>query len=437
MFANLPENNQKRIVIVGAGFGGLALAQKLCKKDVQVVLIDKNNYHQFQPLFYQVAMAGLEPSSISFPLRKVFHDHKNIHVRITSVNSVNTKIKQLSTDIGVVNYDYLVLAMGADTNFYGQQNIMNHAIPMKSISEAIYLRNRVLQNFEDALSEPDVKEKEGLMSLVVVGGGPTGVEISGTIAEMRKIILPKDYPELDFEHMKIYLFQSSDGVLPGMSDEAAAKGKEYLEDLGVQLRLGERVTDFDGKNVTTNKGDVIRANNVVWAAGVKSNKIEGIDANAYAKNGRLFVNEINKVEGYDSIFAVGDLAQMSTEENPNGHPMVAQPAIQQGKLLAENIYQILKGEKTKTFKYKDFGSMATVGRNLAVVDLPFWRFQGTFAWYVWMGVHLLSILGIKNKVLILINWGWNYITYDQSLRLIIKPLMKFGGKNIYSSKEEA
>jgi len=391
MFANIPETNQKRIVIVGAGFGGLALAQKLCKKDVQVVLIDKNNYHQFQPLFYQVAMAGLEPSSISFPLRKVFHDHKNIHVRITAVNAVNTSIKQLSTDIGVINYDFLVLAMGADTNYYGQQNIMKNAMPMKSISEAIYLRNRVLQNFEDALSEPDVKEKEGMMSMVVVGGGPTGVEISGTIAEMRKIILPKDYPELDFENMKIYLFQSSNGVLPGMSEQAAEKGKDYLEALGVQLRLGERVTDFDGKYVTTNKGDTIRANNVVWAAGVKSNTIEGIVEASYSKNGRLLINEINKVEGYEDIFALGDIAQMSSEELPFGHPMVAQPAIQQGTLLAENIHQLIKGEKTKAFKYKDLGAMATIGRNLAVVDLPFWRFQGTFAWYVWMGVHLVTI----------------------------------------------
>jgi NADH dehydrogenase len=253
---------------------------------------------------------------------------------------------------------------------------------------------------------------------------------------MRKIILPKDYPELDFENMKIYLFQSSNGVLPGMSEQAAEKGKDYLEALGVQLRLGERVTDFDGKYVTTNKGDTIRANNVVWAAGVKSNTIEGIVEASYSKNGRLLINEINKVEGYEDIFALGDIAQMSSEELPFGHPMVAQPAIQQGTLLAENIHQLIKGEKTKAFKYKDLGAMATIGRNLAVVDLPFWRFQGTFAWYVWMGVHLFSILGIKNKLFIFINWVWNYVTYDQSLRLIIKPIMKFGGKNIFSSKEQ-
>ena len=424
MFANIPETNQKRIVIIGAGFGGLALAQKVCKYDVQVVLIDKNNYHQFQPLFYQVAMAGLEPSSIAFPIRKIFQHKNNVHVRITQVNAVDTQIKQLKTDIGVVNYDYLVLAMGADTNFYGMENIIKHAMPMKSISEAIYLRNRVLQNFEEALSEPDPLKREGLMSMVVVGGGPTGVEVSGTLAEMRKVILPKDYPELDFSSMKIYLFQSSGEVLQTMSDQASEKGKEYLEELGVIVRLNERVTDFDGTNATTSNGDTIRTNNLVWAAGIKSNKIEGLPETAYARNGRIQVNEINQVKGFEDIFAIGDLAVMETEDWKSGHPQMPQPAIQQGNLLAKNLYQLIKGEQTEPFKYRDLGSMATVGRNLAVVDLPFWRFQGIFAWYVWMFVHLMAILGVKNKILVFINWLWNYITYDQSLRLIIKPKVK-------------
>ncbi len=438
MFANLPETGQKRIVIIGAGFGGLALAQKLCKYDVQVVLIDKNNFHQFQPLFYQVAMAGLEPSSISFPLRKIFQHQKNIHIRITTVNAVDTSIKQLSTDIGVVNYDYLVLAMGSDTNYFGMENIMHHAMPMKSISEAIYLRNRVLQNFEEALSEPSEEERRGLMTMVVVGGGPTGVEVSGTLAEMRKVILPKDYPELDFKNMEIYLFQSSNCVLPGMSEQASEKGADYLNALGVTLRLGERVTDFDGKYVYTNKGDKIRTNNVVWAAGIKSNSIEGINSESFARNGRLKVNEINQVAGYEDIFAIGDIAEMVSEDYPRGHPQVAQPAIQQGRLLAKNLFQLIKGEETTPFEYKDLGSMATVGRNLAVVDLPFWRFQGLFAWLVWMFVHLMAILGMKNKLFVFTNWVWNYVTYDQSLRLIIKPKVRLGEKketNIYSSTE--
>jgi NADH dehydrogenase len=424
MFANIPETNQKRVVIIGAGFGGLALARKLCTYDIQVVLVDKNNYHQFQPLFYQVAMAGLEPSSIAFPLRKIFQHKKNVHVRITTVRAVNTTIRQLSTDIGVINYDYLVLAMGADTNFYGMSNIMKYAMPMKSISEAIYLRNRVLQNFEEALSEPDPEKRHGLMSMVVVGGGPTGVEISGTLAEMRKIILPKDYPELDFSSMKIYLFQSSGEILQTMSDQASEKGKEYLEKLGVIIRLNERITDFDGTHATTSKGYTIRTNNLVWTAGIKTNRIEGLPEEIYSRSGRVKVNRINQAEGFDTLFAIGDLAQMASETWPEGHPQMAQPAIQQGELLAKNLLQLIRGEKAEPFEYKDLGSMATVGRHLAVVDLPFWRFQGTFAWYVWMFVHLMAILGVKNKVLVFINWLWNYITYDQSLRLIIKPFNK-------------
>ncbi|SOE19811.1 NADH dehydrogenase [Spirosomataceae bacterium TFI 002] len=421
MFANLPETNQKRIVIVGAGFGGLALAQKLCKFDFQVVLIDKNNYHQFQPLFYQVAMAGLEPSSIAFPIRKVFQDKPNVHVRITTVNSIDTNRQCLHTEIGIVNYDYMVLAMGAGTNFYGNKNIEEKALGMKTISEAIYLRNRILQNFEEALSNPDPEAVKGLMTVVVVGGGPTGVEVSGTLAEMKKIILPKDYPELDFENMRIILYQSSKGVLPTMSDEAGAKGKEYLEDLGVEVIIGERISEFDGQYATTNKGNKIRTNNLVWAAGIKPNKIEGLSDESYSRSGRLIVNEYNKLKSYPNIFAIGDLAEMTSKEFPDGHPQVAQPAIQQGELLAKNLRKLIQGENLEPFVYKDLGSMATVGRHLAVVDLPFWRFQGLFAWYVWMFVHLMAILGVKNKLLVFINWLWNYVTYDQSLRLIIKP----------------
>lgn len=425
MEPNIPETSQKRIVIVGAGFGGLALAQKLEKNDVQIVLIDRNNYHQFQPLFYQVAMAGLEPSSISFPLRKIFQKKQNVHIRITNVTKVVPQENKIETELGDVQYDYLVLGMGAGTNFFGMQNMIDNAIPMKSVSEAIYLRNRVLQNFEDALTAEDAETREGLMNMVVVGGGPTGVEVSGTLAEMKKMILPKDYPELDFNTMKIYLFESSPAVLEVMSEEASAKGKEYLERLGVIVKAGVRITDFDGKYVYTNTNEKIRTNNVVWAAGVKGNTIDGFAPEVYGRAGRMKVNQFNQLEGYRNIFAVGDIAVMSGDEKyPNGHPQVAQPAIQQGKLLAKNIISLIKGEGMKPFSYNDLGSMATVGRNLAVVDLPFWKFQGAFAWYVWMFVHLMSILGIKNKLMVFINWVWSYITYDQSLRLIIRPKTK-------------
>lgn len=421
MFANLPETGQKRIVIVGAGFAGLTLAQKLAEKDVQVVLIDKNNYHQFQPLFYQVAMAGLEPSSIAFPIRKIFQKKENVHVRITTVLKVDRVNKRLETEIGIVNYDYLVLATGADTNFYGMENIQKNALGMKSVSEAIYLRNRILQNFEEALSNPDPEEVKGLMTIIVVGGGPTGVEVSGTLAEMKKQILPKDYPELDFEGMQIRLYQSSKGVLPTMSDQASAKGKEYLESLGVEVIIGERIVDYDGKYAITNKAEKIRTNNLVWAAGIAPKRLDGLEDACYSRSGRILVNTYNQTLLYPEIFALGDLAEMHAQDYPDGHPQVAQTAIQQGELLAENILRLMQNQPLKDFYYKDLGSMATIGRHLAVVDLPFWRFQGTFAWYVWMFVHLMAILGVKNKLFVFINWLWNYFTYDQSLRLIIKP----------------
>lgn len=425
MTPNIPKTEQKRVVIVGAGFGGLMLARKLSDQaDLQIVLIDKNNYHQFQPLFYQVAMAGLEPSSISFPLRKVFQSKKNVHIRVTKVQRVNTAANAIETDLGAIEYDFLVLAMGADTNFFGMKNVIENAMPMKSVGEALSIRNRMLENFEEALSVETLEERQGLMNIVIVGGGPTGVEIAGTLAEMKRHILPKDYPELNFDSMQIYLYESSPEVLEMMSDEASAKAKEYLTDLGVNLRLGVRITDFDGKHAYTNTGDRLRTNNLIWAAGVKANGIEGLPSEAAGRGGRLKVNRFNQVEGAQNVFAIGDLALMTEEKYPNGHPQLAQPAIQQGELLAKNVARLLRGQAMQPFTYKDLGSMATVGRNLAVVDLPFWKFQGFFAWLTWMFVHLISIVGVKNRLLIFINWLWNYATYDQSLRLIIKPKVR-------------
>ena len=425
MSPNIPITNQKRIVIVGAGFGGLELAQQLADhSDFQVILIDKNNYHQFQPLFYQVAMAGLEPSSIAFPLRKVFQNSKSVHIRVTEVSRVNTEKNMIETGIGEIEYDYLVLAMGTTTNFYGMKNIIDNALPMKSVAEALALRNQILQNFEDALTTETLEDKQGLMNIVIVGGGPTGVEIAGTLAEMKRQILPKDYPELNFDSMQIYLYESSLEVLEVMSDEASAKAKEYLTDLGVNLRLGMRITDFDGKYASTNTGDRLRTNNLIWAAGVKANSIEGLPETVIARGGRIKVNSFNQIEGFTNCFAIGDLALMTEEKYPNGHPQLAQPAIQQGALLAKNLVRLERKNIVKPFVYKDLGSMATVGRNLAVVDLPFWKFQGFFAWLTWMFVHLMAIVGVKNKLLIFINWLWNYVTYDQSLRLIIKPKIK-------------
>lgn len=421
MKANIPETDRKRVVIIGAGFGGLALSQKLAKlDDFQVVLVDKLNYHQFQPLFYQVATAGLEPSAISFPLRLVFQSNPHVHVRVTEVSSINTDKQHIITKLGLINFDYLVLAIGADTNFFGMANIQDKALPMKSVSEALGLRNRLLQNFEDALTVENEDDRQGLLNVVVVGGGPTGVEVSGTLAEMKRHILPKDYPELDFDAMQVYLVESSAEVLDVMSDGASKNAKKYLIELGVNVINGKRVVDFDGKFAKLNDGTEIRTNNLVWAAGIKANFMEGIEKEAITYGGRIKVNEYNQVHGLKNVFAIGDLAYMEEENFPKGHPQVAQPAIQQGNLLADNLAALLRDNELKPFKYNDLGSMATIGRNKAVVDLPFFKFSGFFAWVTWMFVHLMSLVGIKNKVMIFISWLWNYVTYDQSLRLIIK-----------------
>lgn len=424
MKANIPESSQKRIVIVGGGFGGLKLARKLSKSDYQVVLIDKNNYHQFQPLFYQVATAGLEPSAISFPFRKIFQKSKNVHIRVTEVTKIIPEASRLETTIGIVNYDYLVIAIGADTNFFGNKQMMEKSIPMKSVGEALALRNTILQNYEDAITVEDPELKKGLMNIVVVGGGPTGVEVSGTLAEMKKIVLPKDYPELDFDLMQVHLLEGSSRVLNGMSDVASRKAKEYLIKLGVNVSLDARVKEYDGVHVFLEDGSTIRTNTLVWAAGVTGNKIEGLNPDAIGRANRLKVDRYNKVQGYDTIFAIGDIAYMTEEKFPNGHPQVAQVAIQQGELLAKNLKNQQEGKAMKEFSYKDLGSMATIGRNKAVADLPAIKFQGFFAWLVWMFIHLMSIVGIKNRLMIFINWVWNYITYDQSLRLILKPKQK-------------
>jgi len=422
MLPNIPDTNYKRVVIIGAGFGGLALAREIAKReDLQVVIIDRNNFHQFQPLFYQVAMAGLEPSSISFPLRKIFQSKKNVHIRITEVHSINPDRKSIETDLGEITYDYLVIATGASTNYFGMKEIEERAIPMKTVSEALALRNRILQNFEDALSVDSDDQREGLMSVVVVGGGPTGVELSGTLAEMRAFILPKDYPELDFSGMQIHLLEGSGKLLGAMSEESSAKSKKYLEDMGVIVHTEQVVTGFDGKYVTTKQGLRLRADNLVWAAGIKANPLNGLNPEVIVRGGRIKVDQYNRVQGYDNVFALGDVATMSEGKWENGHPQLAQPAMQQGKALARNVWRVMDGKKAIPFTYKDLGSMATVGRNRAVVDLPFWKFQGFFAWLTWMFVHLMSIVGVKNRVLTLINWVWSYITYDQSLRLILRP----------------
>jgi NADH dehydrogenase len=410
----------KKILIIGAGFAGLRLARALKNQSVEIWLIDKNNYHQFQPLFYQVATSGLEPSSIAFPLRKIFQKQNNIHIRCAEVNSINTQVKQVATSIGNLDYDYLIIATGASTNFFSNQLIEQNALPMKSVGEALYLRNRILQNFEDALIADD-ETKKALLNIVVVGGGPTGVEVSGALAEMKKNILPKDYPEIDFSQMNIYLVEAAAKTLGSMSPTASEKSETYLKQLGVNVYTSVNVNAYNGSEVVLSNGQTLKSKSLIWAAGIKGNVINGLPHEVITKGNRIKVNRLSQVEGFENIFSIGDIASMSTPKYPNGHPQVATVANEQADALYKNIIQLMQNKSMHEFEYHDKGSMATVGRHLAVVDLPGIKFQGFIAWLFWMFLHLMLILGVKNKLLIFINWMWKYFTFDQSLRLIIKP----------------
>ncbi len=416
---NVPETAQKRIVIIGAGFAGLKLAKNLIGSGYQIVVIDKNNYHQFQPLFYQVASAGIEPSSILFPLRKIFQKQKDVYVRVAEVYSVDPEKKEIQTSLDAVWYDYLVIATGVNSNFFGMKNMEEYALPMKSVSEAMSLRNRLLQRFEKAVTLRDQNERRSLLNVIVVGGGPTGVELAGAIAEMKKFVLPKDYPDLNFDAMQISLVEGSPAVLGGMSIHASEKALFYLKRLGINVMLNSKVVDYDGQVLTLGDGQQIKTNTVIWAAGISGVVPEGLPADLVGRGRRIVVDEFNQLNGVPDVFAIGDVAIMSTADYPNGHPQVAQVAIQQGLNLAWNFMNLKHQGKLKPFKYIDRGSMATIGRNRAVADLSFLKFSGFIAWLTWMFVHLMAIVGVKNRLLIFVNWMWNYMTYDQSLRLIL------------------
>lgn len=416
-----------KIVILGGGFGGLRLARMLNNKPgFDIILIDKFNYHQFQPLFYQVATAGLDASNISFPLRKAFQNSKNVRIRMAEIQAVDAVNKTVITNEDNYPYDYLVIATGASTNFFGNGHLEQYAFSMKSTVEALQVRHKLIQNFEDALHAGSSVDLQRLMNVVVVGGGPTGVELSGAIAEMKRDVLPKDYPELDFSKMNIYLLEGTGKTLGMMSEKSSADSLRYLQRLGVTVMTHSLLQDYDGKTVSLNDGKSIQSSLVIWAAGIKGNIPGGIEQNLIAKGNRLKVDAYNYVQGMAGVFAIGDIAYMEDGVFTNGLPQVAPVAIQQATLLAENLQRIRLGKKLKAFRYKDKGVMATVGRNLAVVDVPELKlhFGGFFAWLIWMGLHLMLILGVKNKFFVFSNWLYNYVTYDQSLRLIFKEFYR-------------
>jgi NADH:ubiquinone reductase (H+-translocating) len=410
---------RKKIIIIGAGFGGLRLARDLNGSDYEILLIDKHNYHQFQPLMYQVATARLEPSSISFPLRKVFQFSKNVNIRVAEVQHVDVSHKMVKTSIGDYEYDYLVVAFGCTTNYFGNARIQANAFPMKSVPQAMALRNRILQTFEDILMV-DPQELQSHLNFVIVGGGPTGVELAGAMAEMKMNVLPKDYPGVDFSMLNIYLLEGSPNTLNAMSDASRKKSREYLEAFGVKVMTGTVVEDYDGHIVKLKNGQTIECKNLIWAAGVTGNILEGIPASCIVRGNRLKANRHCGVEGLDGVYALGDIAWIPTPKYPTGQPQLAGVALSQAAFLASNLKKAAKGHPLLEYEYKNKGTMATVGKRKAVVDLPGFSFQGFFAWLTWMFVHLMLILSVKNKLFIFLNWMMSYFANDSTLRLMLK-----------------
>ncbi|HKR07268.1 MAG TPA: NAD(P)/FAD-dependent oxidoreductase [Bacteroidia bacterium] len=419
----IPQTNKKRVLIAGGGFGGIQLAKRLSQKLFHVVMIDKNNFHTFQPLLYQVATGGLEPDSIAYPIRKIFARRKNFVFRMAEAIEVKSDQHILLTSIGEIPYDFLVIATGSTTNYFGNNEIQNNSISLKGVTDALDLRSLILQNFEKMLTEPNEAEKSKYLNIVIAGGGPTGVETAGALAELKKHVLPNDYPELDFNCLNIHVIEAGEKILSTMSSQASRKSKEFLLKMGVKVWLKTKVDSYIDNMVTLNDGQKIDCNIFIWTAGVMGNIIKGISNDLILKGNRFKVDVYNRLTGYEDIFIIGDAAAMTDEDgNPAANPMVAPVAIQQAKNLARN----LNGKKSswKKFYYRDLGTMATIGRNKAVADFKIIKLQGIIAWFIWMFVHLMSIVGFRNRVIVFINWVWNYFSYDRAIRLIIRPYKK-------------
>lgn len=423
---NIPATTKKRVVIIGGGFGGLNVALNLDSRDFQVVMFDKQNYHAFWPLLYQVATAGLEPDSIAEPLRKVFTDQDDFHFRLVRVTGVDPTAKTVKTLIGDLSYDYLVVATGSKSNFFGNAQVQKYAFPLKQMTDALNLRSQLLQCFEQASITKDPEIRQSLLNFVIVGGGPTGVEMAGSIAEMRKHVLPNDYPGLDFSKMNIYLVEGLDRVLPPMDPESSKAAHVYLDELGVEVKLKTLVDTYDGQTVILKSGEQIRSQTLIWAAGVTGAQIDGIPAES-VERGRVLVDQFNQIQGLTNVFAIGDLAYMKggDPDFPNGHPGVAQPAIQQGERLAKNLGQLVRNREMEPFRYFNKGNLAIVGRNRAVADLPRnLHLKGFLAWATWLFVHIFYLIGFRNKLVVLSNWIYRFFTYQRGTRLIIRPFVR-------------
>lgn len=409
-----------KIVIIGAGFGGIAIAKSFHKKPVEVLLIDQHNYHNFQPLMYQIATGGLEPDSIAYPVRRIFRDQDNFSFRMAKVDQVSVETKLLYTSIGPISYDYLVIATGSTNNFFNFEPVKEKLLTLKSIPDALNMRSYIYQNLEKALAYQEDRSIEDLMNIAIVGGGPAGIELAGALAEMKHFVLPKDFPELDLTQMEVNLYEAAPELLTAMSEKSSAKSLEYLKKLGVNVHLNAKVDAYDGKALTLADGTAFETDTVIWTAGVKAAPIGGLPETSIAGS-RILVDQFNQVNNTKNIFAIGDVCSCVTDEHPKGLPMLAPVAQQQGKQLSKNIMNLIEQRPLEPFKYNNKGVMATIGRKKAVVDLPKWKFQGTFAWMVWMFLHIMSLVGFRNKIMAFYDWMANYLTYDKPLGLIIRP----------------
>ena len=420
---NIPDTGKPRVVIIGSGFGGINASKKLKNKGFQVVIFDKNNYHTFQPLLYQVATASLEADSTAGPVRKIIAGYYDFHFRNLKITGISPAENTVSTEVGSLRYDYLIIANGMKTNFFGNDQMKKYAFPLKFIPDALNLRSQLIQLFDQASMMSDPVQRKSVMTIVIAGGGPTGVEMAGGLSELRKHILPSDYPLLDFSEMKIYLIEGVDRLIPTMSPQASAIAFRTLEKMGIIIQLKTMVQDYNGKTITLKSGEQIDTRTVLWTAGVSGDQIPGLPPE-WVEKGRLLVNEHCLVTGSRNIFAVGDIAEMKSAQYPKGHPGLAQPAIQMGAYVGKNLQALSEGKSVKPFRYFNKGSLATIGRGKAVADIWKLHFGGRLAWYIWLFVHISFLVSFRNKLLVMANWIWNFFTHDKGNRLIIRPYIQ-------------